>query len=119
MKHFKSPWFFWYTGHKLIAVFSMLFSAGMLGFMLAATEGFSIWAIIIAVLLDAVGFWIALIYVLVLRNYVTLIPFFQDSVQNFFDALVMNHLVVPVFLGFFSSRLASFVVAKLGKYQFK
>ena len=111
MKYFKSPWFFWYTGHRFIAAFSMIFSITILWLMLAATEGFSVWALIIAVLLDAVGFWVALIYVVVLRNYVTLMPFFQDSLQNFFDALVVNHLLIPVFLGFFSSRFASFVVA--------
>ncbi len=119
MKYFKSPWFFWYTGHRLIAAFSMLISTAMLWFVLAATEGFSIWAVIIAVLLDAVGFWIALIYFFVLRQYVNQIPFFQDSFQNFFDSLVLNHLAIPVIIAYFSSRLASFLVAKICKFEFK
>ena len=119
MVYFKSPWFFWYTGHKAIACASMVFSTAMMWLILAASANFSIWAIIIAVLLDSLGLWIALIYLFALRTYIDQLPMFQNFVRNLFDNLVLHHMVVPVLIGFFTSRLASFVIAKLCQYRFK
>lgn len=41
LKKFKSPWYYWYTGHKKIALLSMLPSTGILWICLGATVGFS------------------------------------------------------------------------------
>ena len=115
IENFKSPHFYWHTGNKSIAVKSMIVSTAVMWFSLAVTAGFSIWGIIIALLLDAVGFWIALIYFFFLRSY---IPNFVVDFQEKADILMMTQLLIPVFMGFFISRASSFFVAKRAGYKF-
>jgi len=112
LKKFKSPWYYWHTGHKKIALLSMLLSAGILWICLGATMGFSMIGIILAILLDGIGLGLALLYLIFLRAY---IPEWT-SLQSNADAFVMNILIWPLLAGFFVSRISSFVVAKVGGY---
>ena len=112
LKKFKSPWYYWHTGHKKIALLSMLLSTGILWICLGATVGFSIVGIILAILLDGIGLGLALLYLIFLRAY---IPEWT-SLQSNADAFVMNILIWPLLAGFFVSRISSFVVAKVGGY---
>ena len=112
LKKFKSPWYYWHTGHKKIALLSMLLSTGILWICLGATVGFSMIGIILAILLDGIGLGLALLYLIFLRAY---IPEWT-SLQSNVDAFVMNILIWPLLAGFFVSRISSFVVAKVGGY---
>ena len=112
LKKFKSPWYYWHTGHKKIALLSMLLSAGILWICLGATVGFSMIGIILAILLDGIGLGLALLYLIFLRAY---IPEWT-SLQSNADAFVINILIWPLLAGFFVSRISSFVVAKVGGY---
>ena len=94
--------------------------------------GFSIWGIIIAVLLDAVGLWVALIYMVALRDYIGdidnsihNIPLINNFdfisslyLQDKADNLVITNFVIPLIVGFVVSRISSYVVAKMGGYKF-
>lgn len=112
LKKFKSPWYYWHTGHKKIALLSMLLSTGILWICLGATVGFSMIGIILAILLDGIGLGLALLYLIFLRAY---IPEWT-SLQSNADAFVMNILIWPLLAGFFVSRISSFVVAKVSGY---
>lgn len=112
LKKFKSPWYYWHTGHKKIALLSMLLSTGILWICLGATMGFSMIGIILAILLDGIGLGLALLYLIFLRAY---IPEWT-SLQSNADAFVMNILIWPLLAGFFVSRISSFVVAKVSGY---
>lgn len=112
LKKFKSPWYYWHTGHKKIALLSMLLSTGILWICLGATVGFSMIGIILAILLDGIGLGLALLYLIFLRAY---IPEWT-SLQSNADAFVMNILIWPLLAGFFVSRISSFIVAKVGGY---
>ena len=112
LKKFKSPWYYWHTGHKKIALLSMLLSTGILWICLGATVGFSMIGVILAILLDGIGLGLALLYLIFLRAY---IPEWT-SLQSNADTFVMNILIWPLLAGFFVSRISSFVVAKVGGY---
>jgi|GEM_PF-1068005 len=114
-QRFKSHWFYWHTGHKWIAIFSMLASTLILWLSLGMVAGFSLAGIILAVLLDAVGFWLALVYLLFLRPYLPELSGLKGSV----DVLMIKELVLPMLIGFFSNRMSSFIVAKIGGYSFE
>ncbi len=80
---------------------------------LIATVGFSLWGIILAVLLDAVGFWLAIFYLLFVRYRIT--EFI--GLQSHIDTLIVTQLVFPMLVGFFISRLSSFSVAKFCSFS--
>lgn len=108
MARFKSPWFYWYTGRKGVAVASLIASALVMWAAFGLVAGFSLWSIIIAVVLDAVGFWIALLYLLFIRTYIPGLLGFQATADTF----VVNQLALPLLLGFFVTRATTFFVAK-------
>lgn len=114
LRKFKSHWFYWHTGYRKIAVLSMITSAVVLWSFLGITSGFSIGAILVAVLLDTVGFWLAIVYFLLVR------PYFPDwlGLQSSADTLLIKQVVIPMIVGFFLNRIASFCVAKLCGYRF-
>jgi len=105
MKILKSYWYYWHTGNKPVAVISMILSAAVTGVVLALSVGFSMWGIILAVLLDAVGFLVILIYVIV-RGYL------PDLILEQADAFVLYQLVIPVCIAFLVGRLITGWVAK-------
>lgn len=109
VRRFKSHWYYWYTGHKRIAVLSMMVSTLILWISLGATAGVSISGVVIAVLLDAIGFWLAIAYLLFLRSYIPQLVGLQGNA----DAWVVNQLIFPVLIGFFLTRITSFCVAKI------
>lgn len=111
-QRFKSYWFYWYTGHRLIAVVSMLLSTLILWLTLVLGASFSIWGIVIVVLLDALGFWMALIY-LALRHHIPLWWNLQDKI----DHLVMSQLLVPFLVSLVLNRLCSLLVAYCSGYK--
>jgi hypothetical protein len=104
MGKFKSHLFYWYTGNKLVAIISLAVSTAIMWAALVVSAGFSIWGIITALLLDVMGFWLALIYFFLLRNYV---PFMLDKVDGF----VIQNLIIPAIIGSFLSRIVCFFVA--------
>ena len=114
MNKFKSHWYYWHTEHKGIAITSMIASAMVMWFFLVVGAGFSFWSVVIAILLDAVGFWLAIIYFFALRDY---IPGFLDF-QAKADGLVLDQIIIPIIITFFVSRLISFFVAKKFGYKF-
>lgn len=111
-RSYKSPWFYWHTGHRRIAVLGLLLSSVALwsGFVLLA--GFSIWGVVLALVLDAAGFWLALAYLLFLRTYLPTWTGLRDSA----DAFIVEQLLVPVLLGFLVTRTITFLVAKACGY---
>ena len=84
----------------------------MWGFLVFSTDC-SIWGIIIAVLLDAVGFWLAILYVFFIRYNITELIGLKSSI----DMLIVNHLVIPMLVGFFITRISSFSVAKICSFN--
>ncbi len=105
MKIPKSYWYYWHTGNKFVAVISMILSAAVTGLVLALSIGFSIWGIILAVLLDSIGFLVVLIYVAVRSDLPSLV--LEQS-----DAFMLNQFVVPLCIAFLVGRLITFWVAK-------
>lgn len=103
---FKSYWYYWHTGQKLVALVSMILTALLVGAGMFWAVGFSLWGIILAVLLDTVGFFVAIIYALVLREYLP--TMFVPKV----DELIIYQFVIPTIAVFILGRLVTFVVAK-------
>lgn len=106
MKMPKSYWYYWYTGNKTVAVISMISSAALTGLVLALSIGFSLWGIMLAVLLDAVGFLVILIYVAVRSDLPSLV--LEQT-----DAFMLDQFVIPLCIAFLLGRLITFWVAKL------
>ncbi len=111
LKLFKSPWYYWHTGYKSIALLSIGCSAAIMALLMLLTTGFSLWGILLAIALDAAAFWLALAY-LILR--------FTNSawfgLQGYMDAFIIKQLLLPMLCGIFILRLCSFVVARLFKH---
>ncbi|MCB1921534.1 MAG: hypothetical protein KDJ28_16385 [Candidatus Competibacteraceae bacterium] len=112
IKRFKSPWYYWYTGHLRIAVISLAVSTLVLGLVFGATVGFSMVGILLAVVLDTAGLALALLYVLVLR---AALPEWMGLRDNA-DAWILSFIVWPFFLGVFVNRLVTFGVATISGY---
>ncbi|NOT86455.1 MAG: hypothetical protein HOP02_17110 [Methylococcaceae bacterium] len=113
MRRFKSVWFYWYTGHKNIALLSMLLNTLIMWLVLVLGAGLSIWGILIAVLLDALGFWMALIYLAIRHNLTG-----WWSLQEKVDQLFITQLLIPFLVSLVLSRVSSFLVAKCLGYKF-
>jgi len=113
IKDFKSHWYYWHTGHKLIAILSMTMSALIMSILLAVTAGFSLWGILFAVLLDAAGFWLAIVYLLFVRYHINEFIGLQSRI----DTLIITQLALPMLVGFFISRISSFSVAKICSFS--
>jgi hypothetical protein len=113
MHRFKSHWFYWYTGHRMIAIISMLLNTLVMWLILVLGAGFSIWGVLIVMLLDMLGFWMGLIY-LALRNNIAGWWGLQEKV----DHLVLTQLLVPFVVSLVLNRLCSFLVAVCLGYKF-
>lgn len=107
MQILRSYWYYWHTGNKLVAIISMILTTAVLWLGLVLAAGLSIWGIILAVLLDAVGFWVVVIYAVALRNYLPSVMLEQG------DALIQQHFVLPMLAAFLVGRIITFYVAKL------
>ncbi|MCB1770877.1 MAG: hypothetical protein KDJ31_14470 [Candidatus Competibacteraceae bacterium] len=112
IKRFKSPWYYWYTGHLRIAVISLGVSTLLLWLVFGATMGFSMAGILLAVMLDTAGFALALLYVVVLR---TALPEWTGLREDA-DTWILAFIVWPFFLSFFVNRLVTFGVATVSGY---
>ncbi len=113
LNDFKSHWYYWHTGHKRIAIFSMATSAVIMSLVLVVTVGFSPWGIVLAVLLDAAGFWLAVIYLVFIRSQLSEFM----GLKSHIDLLILTQLALPLLAGFFISRLSSFSIAKLFSFR--
>ncbi|HAO32574.1 MAG TPA: hypothetical protein PLP22_03955 [Candidatus Competibacter sp.] len=113
LHRFKSPWFYWHTGYKAIAVSSMILSLLILWLGFAVVAGFSIWGVIVAVLLDALGLLLVVLYLGFFRAY---IPDFI-GLQTNADAFVIEQLLLPMLVGFFLTRAITFFVARARGYS--
>ncbi len=102
----KSYWYYWHTGNKPVAVISMILTAAVIGLILVLSVGFSMWGVILAVLLDSIGFLVIIIYVMV-RNHL------PDLLLEQADALVFNQFVIPVCIAFVVGRFVTLWVAKI------
>ena len=103
----KSHWYYWYIGHKVVAVASMITTAFIMSLGLIVGAGFSWWSVITAVLLDVVGLWLIALYMLILRAQVPVLMREQS------DAFVLNQLIIPVVVVFVIGRLVTYIFAKI------
>jgi predicted neutral ceramidase superfamily lipid hydrolase len=101
----KSYWYYWYTGSKTLAVISMVLTALLVDMGMFIAAGLSLWGVAIAVLLDSIGFWLAVIYALALRNYL------PDMLRADADTLVVSQFVIPLLATFVIGRLVTWSVA--------
>jgi uncharacterized membrane protein len=101
----KSYWYYWYTGNKTLAVISMALTAVLVGMGMFITAGLSLWGVAIAVLLDSLGFWLAVIYALALRNYL------PDMLLADADTLVLKQFIIPLMATCVVGRLVTWSVA--------
>ncbi len=115
LRRFRSHWFYWHTGHPWIAVLSMGASAIILWVILGFSTGFSLVGILAVVLLDSLGFWLAILYLLFFRSF---LPEWS-GLQGSTDAFVVHQWVVPLLIGVFLNRGVSFLVAKISGYSFE
>jgi hypothetical protein len=102
----KSYWYYWHTGHKSLAVTSMVLSAAVTGLVLTPIAGFSFWGIVLAVLLDSIGFLVIVIYVIA-RSHL------PDLLLEQADAFVFNQFVVPVCIAFVVGRFITLWLVKV------
>lgn len=106
MYRFRSYWYYWYTGHKTIAVISMVLTAMVLTLGLLVNAQFALWAIITAVLLDILGIWLLILYALIIRAQIPVLMLAQA------DHWVLHQLMIPVLIAFFVGRFVTYIVAK-------
>jgi len=115
LRRFRSHWYYWYTGHPWIAVLSVGVSTLILWVISGFITGFSLVGLLVIVLLDALGFWLAMLYLLLLRP---LLPEWS-GLQGSADAFIVQQWGVPLLIGVFLSRSVSLVVAKISGYSFE
>lgn len=106
MHWFRSYWYYWYTGRKVVAVLSMVLNFAILTLILNGFFNFSIWSVLLALLLDAVGFLVIAIYFISLRSFI------PQALLTQTDSLVTYYLIVPICVAFIMSRFVTFLVAK-------
>ena len=108
----KSYWFYWHTGNKPVAVTSMIVNAAVLGLVFALSVGFSVWGIILAVLLDSLGLLLVVAYF-----------FLRDHLPGFMlengDTFMLQQFIIPVCIALVSGRLITFLVSRLEPQWFK
>lgn len=107
MYWFRSHWYYWYTGKKKVAVLSIVLSFCLLALIFHGLFSFSVWAVLLALLLDAVGFVVIAIYLVSLRSFV------PEALLTQTDSLVVHYFVLPICIAFVLSRFVTFLVAKL------
>ena len=112
LRCFKSPWFYWHTGQRRIALFSWLGSGFLLWIGFVALAGFSIWGVVLALVLDAAGFWLALGYLVLLRPYLPA----GLGLRGGADTFIAQQIVLPVLLGCLVTRTVTFLVANACGY---
>ncbi len=83
----------------------MFLTAILVGVGMLLTTGLSVWGILIVVLVDVAGLWLALIYFLALRHYLPHI-LMQDA-----DMLMINHFIIPLCASLLVGRLVTMFVA--------
>lgn len=106
MHWFPSHWYYWYTGKKKVAVISMALSFILLTLILNGLFNFSVWSVLLALLLDAVGLVVIAIYLISLRSFI------PDALLIQTDALVVHYFLVPICLALILNRFVTFLVAK-------
>jgi hypothetical protein len=105
MQILRSYWYYWYADNKLVAIISMILTTAALWLGLVLAVGLSIWGIILAVLLDTVGFWVVAIYAIALRNYL------PSAMVEQGDILIQQQLVLPILAAFLVGRIITYYVA--------
>ncbi len=103
----KSYWYYWHTGNKPVAVVSMILTAAVVGGMLAFSGGASLWGVVLAVLLDSIGFAVILLYVIVRGS-------LPEWLLEQADDLILNQFVIPISIAFVVGRLVTWVVVNSG-----
>ena len=107
MKYFRSYWYYWHTGHPVVALSSMVLSLVILFSGMVLLAGFSLWGVLLALVLDLLGLMAVLAYALFLR---TLVP---DLMLEQADFWILNQFVLPVIAAFVVNRLVTYGVARL------
>lgn len=106
MHWFPSHWYYWYTRRKKVAIISLILNFLLLAVILNGFFSFSVWAVLLALLLDAVGFMVIAIYLISLRSFI------PTALLSQTDSLVVHYFVLPICIAFVLSRLVTFLVAK-------
>lgn len=107
-KKYKSHWYYWYTGQKITAALSMVISALIVWGVLFFIVGFSLPLVSLIVVLDAIGFWLVILYFFILR------PYFPEfaNIQDHVDSFVIYNLLATLLMSIFVNRVVTFLVAK-------
>lgn len=118
MKALRNHWYYWYTGHKTVAVASMALSTAIIWWLSGWLAAFSIWSIMVAVFFDASGIVLALLYAGLLRAHIPELPeylpdYLHLDLRGKADELVMGQVVEPIIVACFVNRVTAFVVARL------
>jgi len=104
---FPQYWYYWHTGHPVVALSSMVLSLVILFSGMVLLAGFSLWGVLLALVLDLLGLMAVLAYALFLR---TLVP---DLMLEQADFWILNQFVLPVIAAFVVNRLVTYGVARL------
>ncbi len=115
-----SPWFYWCTGYKAIAVMSIVLSSSIIWLVMFKTVDYSIVAVVFILLLDINGFLLVIVYFFLLREYIPEVPNYYPEFLHFrqqADIFVENQLIKYVFVSFVVNRLSAFFIAKLFRYN--
>ena len=106
MRLLRNHWYYWYTGEPLIAFLSIIVTAALLWGGLVWWHNYSVWGVLLALLLDSAGFWFALIYTVALRFYL------PDMLVEQVDTWLLQNIFIPLCVSFVINRLVTFGIAK-------
>jgi hypothetical protein len=107
MLWFKSPWYYWHTGQRPVALASLLLSTLVMAGLVVVFSGLSVWAVAVSLLLDSVGLALLLVYIFVIRCYL------PDLAIGPLDSFVSTELVLPLLLGIVITRTVTLGVARV------
>lgn len=103
---FKSPWYYWHTGRRRVALISLLISVLVMAGLAALSSGLSLWALAPALVLDSLGVGLLLVYLFVIRGYL------PDLAIDALDAFVSMEILLPLLLGVVITRCVTWGVAR-------
>ncbi len=105
---FRSHWYYWYTGQKISAITSVAISTLIVWGSLAFIVGFSLPLVLLIVILDALGFWLVLLYLFILRPY---LPEFAN-IQGQMDSFVIYNLLATFLVSLIANRAITYLIAR-------
>jgi hypothetical protein len=105
--NFKSPWYYWYQGRKVVALAGMTLGMGIMAFVVLLTSGFNVVPLVLTLVLDHVLILLALLYV-ILRIF---LPNYLNT--SIADQFVLEQFLLFVVPGFLVVRMTTRWVARV------